>query len=139
MVSTTLVSNFAFTNCNMLIHYAATVFTLNAATLLTFATLPAALQLLLQRITQVLSVVMISHMFLNLKGSTRRGSKEDESRSASSGCRTKRPEAYGTVVSLETRGMGPKYMSSFVGNLGNELIHTSILDKWIPDEKVSKN
>jgi hypothetical protein len=126
-------------NCSMLIHFSVTVFTLNVATVVTFATLPPALELLLQRITQVLSVVMISHMFLNLKGSNRRRSKEAESHSTRSGYHTKRSEVYETVVSLDTRVTRPKLMSSLVGNLGNELIHTSILDKWVLDENVSKS
>lgn len=123
----------------MLIHFSATVFTLNVATVVTFATLPDALQLLLQRITQVLTVVMISHMFLNLKGSHHRGSKEAESRSAPSGCRTERPGACETALSYETRATRPKHMSSLVGTLGNELIHTSVSDHWNFDEKGSKD
>src|SRR5882757_9732880 len=111
-------------------YFSATVFTLNVATVITFVTLPFALQLLLQRTTQVLTVVMISHMFLNLKGSNRRGSMEAESRSTLSGCRTERPEAYETAVSHETRATRPKHMSTLVGNLGNELIHSSVLGNW---------
>jgi len=89
--------------------------------------------------TQVLTVVMISHMFLNLKGSHRRGSKEAESRGAPSDCRTERSKAYETSVSHETRATRPKHMSTLVGNLGNELIHASVLDDWNFDEKVSKD
>ena len=107
--------------------------------MITFVTLPFALQLLLQRTTQVLTVVMISHMFLNLKGSDRRSSKDAESRSTPSGSCTERPEAYETTVSHETRTIRPKHMSTLVGNLGNELIHSSVLGNWIFDEKVSKD
>lgn len=123
----------------MLIHLSATVFTLNVATVITFVTLPDALQLLLQRTTQVLAVVMISHMFLNLKGSKHHGSKGVENRSAPLGCRTEFPEAYDTSVSHETRVTRPKHMSSLVGTLGNELIHSSVSDHWNFDEKVSKD
>lgn len=123
----------------MLTHFSAMVFTLNVATVVTFATLPPALQLLLLRITQVLTVVMISHMFLNLKGSTHRGSKEAESRSAPSCYRTEPPEAHQTSVSYETQSTRPKHMSALVGNLGNELVNTSELEAWVFDEKVSKN
>lgn len=115
------------------------VFTLNVATVVTFATLPPALQLLLLRITQVLTVVMISHMFLNLKGSTHRGSKEAESGSVPSRYHTEPPEAYQTSVSCETRSSRPKHMSTMVGNLGNELFHTSESEACVFDEKVSKN
>jgi hypothetical protein len=105
----------------------------------TFATLPPALQLLLQRTSQVLAVVMVSHMFLALKGSNRHGSEEAESRSAPLGCRTERPKANQTSVSYETRGTIPKHVSSLVGNLGNELVHTYELNGWMFYEKVSKN
>lgn len=123
----------------MLIHFSATVFTLNVATVVTFATLPDALQLLLQRLTQVLAVVMISHMFLNLKGSNHRDSMEAESCGALSGCRTECPGANESAIPHETRAKRPKHMSSLVGTLGNELIHTSVSDHWNVDEKVSKD
>lgn len=122
-----------------MIRFSATVLILNVATVVTFATLPSALQLLLQRITQVLSVVMISHMFLSLKGSNCRRSNEAESRSPLSSCRMVRPEAHQTPISHETRGTVPKHMSNLVGNLGNELVHTSELNDWIFYEKVGKN
>jgi len=124
----------------MLTSVSATVFILNLATMVTFATLhDFALQLLLLRITQVLTVVMISHMFLNLKGSNRHGSRDAGSRRVASSSRTKRSEACETEVSLETRATVPKHMASLVGNLGNELMHPSILGHWILDEKVGEN
>jgi hypothetical protein len=123
----------------MLITLSATVFTLNVATAVTFAKLPPAPQLLLQRITQVISVVMISHMFLNLKGSDRRGQEGAESHGALPSSRTMGPEPYERVITLKTRLLGPRKMSTLVGNLGNDLIHTSILDYWTAEEKVGKN
>jgi hypothetical protein len=51
---------------------AAMVFGLNASMVTVFAATPCTYQLILQRMTQVLTVVMVSHMFLNLKGSNSR-------------------------------------------------------------------
>lgn len=107
------------------------VFTLNVATVVTFATLPCALQLLLQRLAQVMTVIMISHMFLNLKGRDLQGPKDRGARSS-----TKRPDPFETGISLDTRVIGRGKMSStLVGNLGNDLMRISILDHWSPDEK----
>lgn len=107
----------------MLTPFSATVFTLNVATVVTFATLPCALQLLLQRLAQVMTVVMISHMFLNLKGRERQDSR--------SSFYTKRSDPVGAVISFGNRVTGRKEMSStLVGNLGNDLMHLSILGHW---------
>jgi len=112
------------------------VFVLNVATVVTFATLPCALQLLLQRLAQVMTVVMISHMFLNLKSRDHQDSKD---RGARSGTHTKCPEPFETAISLNTRIIRPKKMSTtLVGNLGNDLMRTSILDYWPIDEKAGK-
>jgi len=119
------------------IYYFATVFTLNVATAVTFAKLHPGSQLLLQRMTQVIAVVMISHMFLNLKGSDCRGQEGTESRGALSSSRTMGPEPYERVIPLKTRLLGPRKMSTLVGNLGNDLIHTSILDYWTTEEKTT--
>lgn len=125
----------------MLTSFSATVLTLNVITMVAFAVSKKnfGLQLLLQRITQVLTVVMISHMFLNLKASNRHGSKDAESRGAPSGSRTMHPGAYETVASQETRVTESKHLSSVVGNLGNDLIPPSILGRWSFDEKVGEN
>ena len=126
----------------MLIPFSATVFSLNVATVVTFVTLrlTPALQLLLQRMTQVLTVVMISHMFPNLKGGTRHDSKDSELYGAPWSFGTRRPEPYERETSLFTRIKRPKKLSILVGNLGNELMHTSILDFWIVDgKKVGQN
>lgn len=107
------------------------VLTLNVATVVTFATLPCALQLLLQRLAQVMTVVMISHMFLNLKG---RGPQDYRSIT-----HTKRPDPGETAISLDARVIGRGKMSStLVGNLGNDLIRISILDHRSLDEKDGK-
>ena len=115
----------------MLTPPSATVFTLNVATVVTFATLPCALQLLLQRVAQVMTVVMISHMFLNLKGREGHGSR--------SSIYTKRLDPVGTVISFGNRVAGRKDMSStLVGNLGNDLMHLSILGRRSANEKGGK-
>ena len=128
-------------DCSMLTSFSATVLTLNVITMVAFAisTQKFGLQLLLQRITQVLTVVMISHMFLNLKASNRRGSKDAESRDVPSGSGTMHPDAHETGASLQTRVSEPKHLSSLVGNLGNDLIPPSILGRWTFDEKVGEN
>src|SRR5258708_35361982 len=116
----------------MLTHFSATVCTLNVATVVTFLTLRCALRLLLQRITQVLTVVMISHMFLNLKGLDRRNQEDAESRGApSSSCMKGPPKLYVTMMSLETRASGPKNLFSVVGTLGSDLQHTFPMGYWI--------
>ena len=122
-----------------LIPFSVMVLILNVATVVTFATLPCALQLLLQRLAQVLTVIMISHMFLNLKGRDRHGSKDAESRGTWSNTRTRHSQPFGTAISLETRVKGPEKMSNtLVGNLGNDLMRTSILDYWTVDEKAGQ-
>ena len=104
--------------------------------MVTFATLPCALQLLLQRLTQVLTVVMISHMFLDLKGRDRPGSKDAESHGAWSRSRAKRPDPLETAISMETRDK--KMSITLVGNLGNELMRVSMSDSWTASERAGK-
>jgi hypothetical protein len=50
----------------------AIVFGLNMATVIAYVSTQCAYQLVLQRMTQVLTVVMTSHMFLHLKGTNSR-------------------------------------------------------------------
>jgi hypothetical protein len=67
-------------------------------------------------------------MFLNLKGRDLQSSKDGGVRSSTL---TKRPELLETAISLDTRVITPKKMSStLVGNLGNDLMRTSIMDYW---------
>jgi len=54
------------------IYYFAIVFGLNMATVIAYVSTQCAYQLVLQRMTQVLTVVMTSHMFLHLKGTNSR-------------------------------------------------------------------
>jgi hypothetical protein len=111
--------------------FSAMVFTLNVATVVTFATLPCALQLFLQRITQVVTMVMISHMFLNLKGCDHHDSTGVESCSTRLSFRMQGPECSEIAILFEPRVTGAdKISSTLVGNLGNDLRHTSILDSW---------
>ena len=120
----------------MMTPFSATVFSLNVATVVTFATLPCTLQQLLQCPTQVLTVIMVSHMFLNLKGRDNHVSRDAESRGTRS---NNRSYPFGTTISLETRVKESEKMSNaLVGNLGNDLIRTSMLDYWTADEKVGQ-
>jgi hypothetical protein len=48
------------------------VFGLNISMVIVFAATPGTYQVILQRMTQVVMVVMVSHMFLDLKGSNSR-------------------------------------------------------------------
>ena len=78
-----------------------------------------------------MTVVMISHMFLNLKGREGHGSR--------SSIYTKRLDPVGTVISFGNRVAGRKDMSStLVGNLGNDLMHLSILGRRSANEKGGK-
>lgn len=135
-VSTTLVGIYQTITGTLMTPFSAMVFSLNVATVVTFATLPCALQLLLQRPTQVLTVIMISHMFLNLKGRDNHVSRDAESRGIRS---NNRSNPFGTTISLETQVKESEKMSNvLVGNLGNDLIRTSILDYWTADEKAGQ-
>ena len=81
-----------------------------------------------QRMTQVLTVVMISHMCLSLKDRDALVHKEDESYDNTIGSLAERDNVHQTAVSLDTWIVRRKAMSSVVGTLGNDLDHTSILD-----------
>jgi hypothetical protein len=58
---------------------AAMVFGLNISMVIILTAAPCADQLILQRMTQVLTVVMVSHMFLDLKGTSSRAREGAES------------------------------------------------------------
>jgi len=74
--------------------------------------------------TQVLTVVMISHMFLNLKGGVPRAQDWAKSNDVTLGPMD-RGNAYQAPVSLDDWFSAPDQISSIVGNLGNGLVHTS--------------
>ena len=93
-----------------------------------FATVECALQVMFQRMTQVLTVVMISHMCLNLKENKSLVQKEDESYDYPVDSLVERHEVHQTAVSLDAWDVRQKTMSSVVGTLGNDLMHTSIFD-----------
>ncbi len=93
---------------------------------ITFMTLDWPLQVMLQRMTQVLTVVMISHMWLSLKGSNSQVQKEDESYDLAVGSLAKRDRVHQTSVSLEASIVRQNVMSSMVGTLGNDLEYTFI-------------
>jgi len=76
----------------------------------------------------VMTVVMISHMFLNLKRSNHPAQEEDENYDMPVGSLMEREKTYQTSGSLDAWAVGPKTMSSVIGTLGNDLAHTSILE-----------
>jgi hypothetical protein len=114
----------------------AIVFGLNIAMVIMFAAFHCGLQLILQRTTQVLTVVMISHMFLNLKASNSPAQQETESDDEAVGPQTKEKKLRQTSIAFEVQFTRPKKMSNIIGNLGNELVHTSVLDYWTVSEMV---
>jgi len=73
-----------------------------------------------QRMTQVLTVVMISHMWQSLKDRDSLSQKEDETYDLSDGSLAKNK--------VHTWVVRQKAMSTMVGTLGNDLEHTSMLD-----------
>jgi hypothetical protein len=101
---------------------------LNLSLVITFATVNCAFQVVFQRMTQVLTVVMISHMCLNLKDSNSRVQEEDESSDLVFGSFAKRDKVNRTSASLDAWLARQKTMTSVVGTLGNDLVHTSMLD-----------
>jgi len=122
------------------LYYFTMVLTLNVAMVVTFATLPCALQLLLQRQTQVLTVVMISHMFLNLKGRDLHEVKDAESRGTRSNTRGMHSEPLETAISLDIRVKRPERISeTLVENLGTDVLDTSMLDYWTVDDKTESD
>jgi len=98
------------------------IFGLNLSLVITFATVHCALHLVFQRMTQVLTVLVISHMWLNLKGSHPPAQEEDESCNEVIGSLTKRSQVHQTSVSFDAWVVGQKTMSSIIGNLGNDLV-----------------
>ena len=93
-----------------------------------FATVHCSLQVMFQRMTQVLTVVMVSHMCLNLKVNRSLAQKEDESDDLSVGSLAERVDGHQTAVSLDPWEVTQKRMSTVIGTLGNDLRHTSIFD-----------
>jgi hypothetical protein len=104
---------------------AAVVFGLNTILLITFVTINCALKVVFQRMTQVLTVLMISHMVLNLKDSDPSVQEEAESYETVVGSFLERNNIYQTS---ESHGAWVVEKSSVTGNLGNDLVHTSVSD-----------
>ena len=100
---------------------------LNVTTIIALKTIQCAIQLIFQRMTQVLTVVMISRMFLNLKRNPP-AEEEDESHNMVFASMMERNKAHPTTVSLDPWVIGPKTMSSVVGTLGNDLELSSSSD-----------
>ena len=76
----------------------------------------------------MLTVVMISHMVLHLKRSDPPVQEEAESDDMVVGSLIARDGAYQTFVSLDAWAIKQKTMSSVVGTLGNDLVHSSMSD-----------
>jgi hypothetical protein len=104
----------------------AIVFGLHISMVITFVTVECAAQLVFQRMTQVLTVVMISHMFLNLRGTDPRAQERTESNRVARRSLMDRETVYQTHVSLDTWFIGPEKMSNVVGSLGNDLVPTPL-------------
>ena len=100
------------------------VFGLNISLLITFLTVNCALQLIFQRMTQVLTVVMISHMYLNLKSNSGRQRRKESDDTA-----LDEENTYQAPARLDSWLITPEKISSVVGALGNHLVHTSLLDR----------
>ena len=99
------------------------------ALVILFATVHCALQVMFQRMTQVLTVLMISHMCLSLKVNNSLAQEEDNESYDLVVCSLpKRGKVHQMSVSLDAWVSRHKTMSSIVGNLGNDLAHTSMLD-----------
>ena len=107
---------------------AAIVFGLNMALLITFSTIDCALKIMFQRMTQVLTVLVISRMVLNLKDSDPRAKEEAETYKTVVGSLLERSRFYQTSETHGAWVVGQKTKSSVVGNLGNDLRYTSVLD-----------
>lgn len=91
---------------------------------ITFATVECAIQLIFQRMTQVLMVVMISHMVLNLKGSNAQAQGQSVSNNPTPDSVMIRKRDHQAPISLDTWLIEPGKMSSVVGTSGNDLVHT---------------
>jgi len=108
--------------------YFGMVVVLNVSMIIAFRSIQCALQLIFQRMTQVLTVVMISHMFLNLKRNGSPAQEEDESHNVTFASIMGRDKTHPTTVSLDPWVLGPKTMSGVVGTLGNDLELSSSSD-----------
>ena len=106
--------------------FAVIVLGLNLALLIMFTTVQCALQIAFQRMTQVLTVVMISHMCLNLKDNKSLVQKGDDSYDLPVDSLAARDEVHHTV--FDAWEVRQRTMSTVVGTLGNDLMHTSIFD-----------
>jgi hypothetical protein len=79
--------------------------------------------------TQVLTVVMVSHMCLSLKDSKPLAQEEDESYDLTISSLPGRVKVdHQTSESLGPWVVGQHSIASVVGTLGNDLEHTSMLD-----------
>jgi len=116
--------------------YFGMVTVLNVTMIIAFKTIQCALQLIFQRMTQVLTVVMISHMFLNLKRNIPLPQEEDEGPNMTFASIMERDKTHPTTVSLDPWVTGPKTMSSVVGTLGNDLELSSSSDNGSRESQV---
>ncbi len=73
-------------------------------------------------------VVMISRMFLNLRGGDPQAQEITESNDVAPSSLVHREKSYQTPLPLDTWFIGPEKISNVVGTLGNDLVHTSLLD-----------
>jgi hypothetical protein len=89
--------------------------------IIVFSTVDCALRLVFQRLTQVLTVVMISRMFLSLKRGSPTAQEEDVSYNMTFGSIMERDKTHPTSIILDAWVIGPKTMSRVVGTLGNDL------------------
>ena len=94
--------------------------------LITFVTINCAIKVIFQRMTQVLTVLMISHMVLNLKDSDRRA-KEAETYQTVAGSLLGRSKFHQTSESHSAWVVESKKKPNVIGNLGNDLVHPSVL------------
>ena len=77
----------------------------------------------------MLMVVMISHMFLNLRGGDPQVQESTKSHDVAPSSLVQRKKSYRAPLSLDTWFIGPENISNVVGTLGNDLVHTSLLDE----------
>ena len=77
----------------------------------------------------MLTVLMISHMCLSLKVNNSLAQEEDNESYDLGVCSlAESVEVHQMSVSLDAWDSRQRTMSSIVGNLGNDLVHTSMLD-----------
>lgn len=75
---------------------------------------------------QVLMVVMISHMFLDLRAGDPQAQESTESNGVAPSSFLHWKKLYQAPLSLDTWFIGPEKISNVVGTLGNDLVHTSL-------------